>query len=58
MVSDKLLDPDKDKEVDLVKTIHFSEASEIVSDDNENICELSKGRCTVTNTYLQRCVDQ
>ena len=58
MVSDKLLDPDNDKEVDLVKTIHFSEASEIVSDHNVNTCELSKARCTVTNTYLQRCVDQ
>lgn len=52
MVSDKLLDPDNDKEVDLVKTIHFSEASEIVSDDNVNICELSKGSAQLlTHTF-------
>lgn len=34
MVTDKILDPTIDEEVDLVKTIHFSEASEIDSDDN------------------------
>ena len=58
MVTDKILDPTTDEEVDLVKTIHFSEASEIDRDDNLDTCELSKARCTVTNTYLQRCVDQ
>ena len=58
MVTDKILDPTTDEEVDLVKTIHFSEASEIDSDDNLDTCELSKARWMVTNTYLQRCVDQ
>lgn len=58
MVTDKILDPTTDEEVDLVKTIHFSEASEIDSDDDLDTCELSKARCMVTNTYLQRCVDQ
>lgn len=58
MVTDKILDPTTDEEVDLVKTIHFSEASEIDRDDNLDTCELSKARGTVTNTYLQRCVDQ
>lgn len=58
MVTDKILDPTTDEEVDLVKTIHFREASEIDSDDNLDTCELSKARCMVTNTYLQRCVDQ
>jgi len=33
MVTDKLLDPTTDEEVDLVKTIHYSEAPEIDSDD-------------------------
>ena len=58
MVTDKILDPTTDEGVDLVKTIHFSEASEIDSDDNLDTCELSKARCMVTDTYLQRCVDQ
>lgn len=58
MVTDKLLDPTADEEVDLVKTIHFSQASEIDSDDDMDACGLSKARCMVTNGYLQRCVDQ
>ena len=58
MVTDKILEPTTDEEVDLVKTVLFSEASEIDSDDNLDTCELSKARCMVTNTYLQRCVDQ
>ena len=58
MATDKILEPTTDEEVDLVKTVLFSEASEIDSDDNLDTCELSKARCMVTNTYLQRCVDQ
>ena len=58
MVTDNILEPTTDEEVDLVKTVLFSEASEIDSDDNLDTCELSKARCMVTNTYLQRCVDQ
>ena len=58
MVTDKILDPTTDEEVDWVKTVLFSEASKIDSDYNLDTCELSKARCMVTNTYLQRCVDQ
>ena len=50
MVTDKILDPTTDEGVDVVKTLHFSKASEIDSDDNLDTCELSKARCMVSNT--------
>ena len=51
MVTDKILDPTTDEGVDVVKTLHFSKASEIDSDDNLDTCELSKARCMVSNTW-------